>query len=328
MKSISTPEHAVLATWYQEGYAPLSLPLNTLTPPETGVLWVSLVNPSAEELDQIVTQLLSATTRALDEMKTRHRRPKVVEYNRASLIVAILPGATHQSVYGGEAQLLFGANFVLTVWRNTSLNDHSLRDQLEQHPTQILRGADYVVAELLNELTDFYTDQLQVYERRVEHVEKSFFGVERFQQHDITQAFKLRRELLRLQNSIAPLSELARRFARQPMPYISPTSQAYFAEVADRIARLSELIGVYRDTVAFAFEGGAMIIDLQQTDISRKLAAWAAILAIPTALAGIYGMNFKIMPELDWTFGYPLVLLVMLSICLSLYVKFKKMKWL
>ncbi len=322
-------ETSLLGKIYSAEHPTLDITLNEdVHPPQAGVLWLSLINPTANELDRILSQLLSSNTRALEEMKIRHRRPKVVEYNEASLIVAILPSKSQQHMLGGEVQLLFGSNFLLTLWRNTTINDRDFCAQLEQHPTQILRGADYVVADLLNEITDFYTDQLQVYERRVEHVEKSFFGVERFQQHDITQAFKLRRELLRLQNSIAPLSELARRFARQPMPYISPTSQAYFAEVADRIARLSELIGVYRDTVAFAFEGGAMIIDLQQTDISRKLAAWAAILAIPTALAGIYGMNFKIMPELDWTFGYPLVLLVMLSICLSLYVKFKKMKWL
>ena len=175
--------------------------------------------------------------------------------------------------------------------------------------------------------TDDYTQSLLQFENRVEKAETHFFLCSS-QKKDIEQVYYLRRSLLRIQSSISPLSELSRRFTRQNVSYIGDDSRAYFAEVADRIARQAELISALRDTLAFAFEGGMMIIQLQQNDITRKLAAWAAIIAIPTAFAGIYGMNFTHMPELDVVYGYPIIIGVMGAICGGLYRRFKKIGWL
>lgn len=303
--------------------------LNQLQVPKSTdeFLWLNLPDPSATDLKHLLPPFIQKQSRVLKEMQSKHRRPKVVDYGDFCLVICITYQLHHGILKIGESQILFGQHFLVSIWRNTIFDDNEIRASLEQRPELISRGASYLAAEILNTLTDNYADQIAELEHKVEKVESVFFQG-RFTSDDIEKAYNLRRSLLRLQSAIGPLSELTRRLSRQPSDYVSNASQAYFSEVADRIARLAEFIGVLRDTIAFAFEGGTMIIQLQQNDISRKLAAWAAILAIPTALAGIYGMNFKIMPELDWKFGYPIILGVMLVICLGLYSRFKRMRWL
>ena len=293
---------------------------------EDGVLWATLINPSNADLAQLVSPLVKQE-RVLDEMKTKHRRPKVVEYGGVSLLVAITTKIDKGIVRFGECQILFGEGFIVSVWRNTSLSDSTVQEYLEDTPELISRGADYIVAEILDFITDDYTEGIQQFEQQVEKAEGRFF-IGAFQKKDIEQLYRLRRTLLHIQNSIAPLSELARRFTRQNVKYIGDDSRAYFSEVADRIARQAELIKALRDTLAFAFEAGMMIVQLQQNDITRKLAAWAAIFAIPTAVAGIYGMNFTYMPELNLSFGYPLVLGAVGALCIGLHRRFKKIGWL
>ncbi len=314
-------------------YVPTQAPINVadvddllLSKDHKGLVWISLVDPSAQQIAKFVKKWVGVE-RVVEEMQTLHRRPKVIEYEGASLIVAVTFSMDQGVVRFGESQLLFGQGFLITIWRNTQLTDETVQQHLEASPQLIARGADYIAAEILDTITDDYTEALLGFEKKVEKAETHFF-VGRSQKKDIEQVYQLRRMLLRIQSSISPLSELSRRFARQNTPYIGEDSRAYFAEVADRIARQAELIGALRETLAFAFEGGMMIIQLQQNDITRKLAAWAAMIAIPTAVAGIYGMNFEHMPELSWRFGYPAALGTMAGICGVLYYRFKRMKWL
>lgn len=314
--------------YYVPGQAPQRLDTIDSRPEKisNSVLWISLSDPSVAELERLLPQF-TLQQRVIEEMQTKHRRPKVVEYEGLSLVVAITFTAEQGVLRFGETQLLFGDGFLISVWRNTELTDQEIQGYLEESPDLIARGADYIAAEILDFITDDYTQSLLQFENSVEKAETHFF-VGRSQKKDIEQVYYLRRSLLRIQSSISPLSELSRRFTRQNVSYIGDDSRAYFAEVADRIARQAELISALRDTLAFAFEGGMMIIQLQQNDITRKLAAWAAIIAIPTAFAGIYGMNFEHMPELSWDYGYPMVLGAMGAVCGSLYYRFKRMKWL
>lgn len=321
--------HSHRAQLYRMHQPSEKIELNQLQVPKNTdeFVWLNLLNPSNDDLKHLLPTFIQKQSRVLKEMQSKHRRPKIIDYGDFCLVISITFQMHHGVLKVGESQILFGQQFLISVWRNTTFDDREIRANLEQRPELISRGASYLAADILNTLTDTYADQIEKLEHKVEEVESVFFQG-RFTPDEIEKAYSLRRSLLRLQSAIGPLSELTRRLARQPSDYVSNASQVYFSEVADRIARLSEFIGVLRDTIAFAFEGGTMIIQLQQNDISRKLAAWAAILAIPTALAGIYGMNFKIMPELDWEFGYPFIIGVMFLICLGLYRRFKRMRWL
>lgn len=324
--SVFKPRHNSFR-YYEPNKAPLVFKSLDQMPEKSknGMLWLSLQDPSDEELQQLLPHFVQP--RVIEEMQTRHLRPKVVEYEGASLVVAISFHLKEARVSFGESQLLFGEGFLISVWRNTVFNDVNLQQTLGEGSELIFRGADYLVAEILDMITDEYTDELVQIEEQVEDAEASFF-IGRSKNTDIEKVYRLRRILLRVQSCIGPLSELSRRFTRQNSSYIGEASRVYFAEVADRIARQAEWAGALRETLAFAFEAGMIIVQLQQNDIMRKLAAWAGIIAIPTAVAGIYGMNFINMPELGWSFGYPVVLGTMGAVCGGLYMRFKRMKWL
>jgi len=293
-------------------------------------LWVNLVDPTPEYLRQIVPifeQDTEEQDRLIESMLLKHHRPKIQQYETCSLIVAIVFTAKHSALQFGEVQLLFGQNFLVSIWRNTILAEQDIQRYVEKQPAVLARGADYVAAEILDFITDEYSEQLVRIEKQVERTESHFFKG-RPSQEDIKQIYRQRRMLLRVYHSINSLPDMARRFNRQYHSYVDREGHSYLYEIADRVARQAEFISMLRETLAFAFEAGMMLMQLQQDDTTRKLAAWAAIIAIPTAVAGIYGMNFENMPELNFRFAYPVVLGVMGGICTALYLRFKRIKWL
>jgi magnesium transporter len=216
---------------------------------------------------------------------------------------------------------------LVTIRRGATATHHELRDQLENSPEFLGRGSDYVASALLDLIVDRYVKALSKLESVVEGVEQQFL-LRGFRESDVRRLYRQRRDLLRIHTAISPLAEICRRLSRVEMRNVDTDSRAYFGEVADRVLRANEFINSLREALAFAFEASLMIGQSQQTDTTKKLAAWAAILAVPTAVAGIYGMNFKYMPELDWLYGYPAVLGVTFTVCAVLYWKFKKSGWL
>ena len=167
---------------------------------------------------------------------------------------------------------------------------------------------------------------LETLHAEVEAIEDSVFS--RPAEHvDVQRLYMIRRDLLRLRNSVVPLVEVCRRLEHAQVMAIDPAMQPLFRDVTDHVLRVQEEIDALREVLAFAFEASLMRGQAQQTVITRRLAAWAAILAVPTAIAGIYGMNFEHMPELKWSYGYFLVIGVILAICSSLYWRFRQNGW-
>ena len=144
----------------------------------------------------------------------------------------------------------------------------------------------------------------------------------------VERLYQLRRDLLRLRNSVVPLVDVCRRLEHSEILPVEPLMQPLFRDVTDHIRRVQEAIDAQREVLAFTYEASVMAGQAEQTEVSRRLAAWAAILAVPTAVAGIYGMNFKIMPELEWEFGYPAVLAAIVIACSTLYWRFQQNGWL
>jgi magnesium transporter len=151
---------------------------------------------------------------------------------------------------------------------------------------------------------------------------------EQLKKADIERLYLLRRKLLRLRNAVVPLVDVCRRYEHLDLPGMDTTLQSLFRDVTDHVRRVQEDIDALREVLAFAFEASVMIGQTEQTEIARKLASWAAILAVPTAIAGIYGMNFTDMPELHYEDGYYVVLAVIFTLCLGLYAFFRRKKWL
>ncbi len=322
-------QSVVASTLYVTGQPPRDIGLDALSATiqaREGLLWVGLKDPDAELLKEI-GKCLELSARAIEEIIAPHGRPKIIEYDRLTLIVAITVEVVHKHPVFGDTQILIGPQYLLTIRRNASRSHRELRAQLAESPEFLGRGSDYVASALLDLLSDHYVESLHHLEALVEGVEHQFL-LRGFREAEVRQMYRYRRDLLRVQGAIAPMVEICRRLSRVETHQIDVDSRGYFGEVADRIQRVTETIAGLREALAFAFEASLMIGQMQQTDITRKLAAWAAILAVPTAVAGIYGMNFHVMPELTWAYGYPAMLGGTFGVCALLYWRFRRIRWL
>ena len=319
----------VASMLYRKGHEPREIPVSHIAryvEPGEHLIWVGLKSPEPALIEQLGAQL-GFSSKAIEEINEIHRRPRVVEYTGLTQIVAITVEVETMRPTFGETQIIIGKGFLVTVRRSAQATHTKLRELLENSPELLDRGSDYVASMLLDLMADRYVAASAKIESGVEAVEKKFL-LRGFQDTDVRRVYQYRRDLLRIHVAISPLVEICRRLSRVESNNIDQNCRGYFGEVADRVQRVDELLNSLREALAFAFEASLMIGQSQQTDITKKLASWAAILAVPTAVAGIYGMNFKYMPELSWTFGYPLIMGLTAAACAILYWRFKKNRWL
>lgn len=288
--------------------------------------WIGLAEPDEDELGVILGHL-GIPMPAIEEAQRRHRRPKIIEYGGLVLVVAATVEAAGEKLRFGETQLLLGPDYLVTIRRGTAASYMPLRQRLEECPDLIARGTDFIASELIDLLIEQYAQAAESFEGLVTAMEEKIF-VRGISQSEVRKLYRLRRNMLQLHGALTPLVEICRRLSRIETRSIDAESRPYFAEAADRAQRVGEGIAMLRETLAFAFEASLMLGQAQQTDITRRLAAWGAILAVPTAVAGIYGMNFENMPELKWAYGYFAVIAVIAAICGYLYRRFRRAGWL
>lgn len=298
-----------------------------LAEPEV-LVWLGLKEPDDALLVRVALQL-ELDPHVLDDLQAKHRMPKVMDYGSVVLVVAMTVEvrASDGLPTFGETQMLIGSNFLLTLRRGALAPHTELRRRLENMPDRLARGSDFVAAELLDLLIDRYNLANDMFEKTIEPMEQTMLlrGLEKLK---VRRLYQLRRDFHKMHNAISPLGEVCRRLAHIEMSPIDAQARVQFGELADRVFRVDRLLDNLGDGLTFAFEAGMLIEQAKQTETTRRLAAWAAILAVPTAIAGIYGMNFEYMPELKWKYGYLLIVGGMAAICGTLYYRFRKAKWL
>lgn len=299
--------------------------LSTLNPQKT-LLWQSFKNPSDEFLLN-VCKAYGIDTHTSEDIVRAYRRPGVTDYGRFIQIDWMMLRRENKKVIAEEVQIIFGQGFLFTVRRGDGMKSINVRERLKRSPDLIARGSDYVTAEILETITDYYIEVLDELEAEVKTAEQDMM-LRGFKEKEVRRLYRLRRDMLRIHMILAPCMEICRRLSVVKTTFIEDDARINYGVVADRLAYCDSLVSSLSDALSFAFETSVMINDIHQTDITKKLASWAAILAVPTAIAGIYGMNFEYMPELKWVWGYPVVLLIMLLICIVLYMRFKKSGWL
>lgn len=299
----------------------------TLSDPEA-MLWLGLKDPDLGMLQKVGKQL-GLTLEVIEDLDARHRLPKVMDYDEVVLIVAMTVEirATDGMPSFGETQILIGSNFLLTIRRGAVSSHTELRKRLEKLPGRIARGPDYIATELLDLMIDRYNVAYDQFEKTVENIEQSLLirGIEGLK---VRKLYQIRREFQRMHTMVAPLEEVCRRLAHLEMMPISALERMHFAALSDRVGRVDRLLDNLGNGLAFAFEAGMLIEQSKQTDTTRRLAAWAAILAVPTAIAGIYGMNFDYIPILKWKYGFLMSVVLMGVVCSVMYYKFRQAKWL
>ena len=294
-------------------------------------VWVAMFEPTREELDEMAEEF-GLHQLAVDDARSGHQRPKLEEYGD-SLFAVLQPVEKIKATDGteellvGEVDVFIGENYVLSVRHRTQVGFSTVRARAEREPDLLKHGSGFVLYALIDSVVDRYFPILDSLETELEAVEEQIF-VRNAARSNIEALYELKRKLMTLKHVVDPLMEAVGKLYGGRVPHICTGMGEYFRDVFDHLQRLHATIEGIRDMQTTAIQVNLGMINLNETEVTKKLAAWAAIIAIPTLIAGIYGMNFKAMPELDWSWGYPASLLLMAGIDLWLYFWFQKIKWL
>lgn len=289
--------------------------------------WVGLVEPTDEEIRQ-VQQRYELHPLAVEDALTKLNSPKAEAYGTQLFVVArtAAKGDGDRIAYGQTA-IFLGKDFIVTVRQGSTRAHLDLRRELEAKSERLAEGADFVLHAVLDFIVDGYGPLLEHIEEVVGEVEEGAIGSFPGQAR-IRRIFRLRRELRRFENIAWQMEEVAGKLAEVRQPAIDPRAQPYFRDVYDHARRAALRTRGLNETLGYILEVAGLLEQSRQGVITRQLAAWAAILAVPTAIAGIYGMNFQYLPELEWRYGYFIVLGVIATICAVLFAQFKRIGWL
>lgn len=293
---------------------------------EGHVVWIGLFEPSDELLGRVQRQF-DLHELAIEDAHNAHQRPKIEQYGDALFVVARTAQMIEGRIAFGETHLFVGRGYVVSVRHGASRSYGAVRQRCEACPKTLAHGADYILYAVLDFIVDDYRPVLDSISTEVDAIEDRVLK-RTLSQSQVERLYLLRRDLLRLRTAVVPLVEVCRRLEHAEVQPIDPEMQPLFRDVSDHVHRVEEEIDSLREVLAFAFEASLMIGQAQQTETTRHLAAWAAILAVPTAIAGIYGMNFEHMPELKWRYGYVAVIAGIAVICVALYRRFRRNGWL
>jgi magnesium transporter len=290
------------------------------------VVWIGLLEPNGELLRRVQREF-SLHDLAIEDAEHAHARPKVEQYGDALFIVARTAQLIEGRVAFGETHLFVGRGFIVSVRHGASTSYGQVRRHWESCPQVLAKGEEFILYAILDFIVDNYVPVIEAIGEEVDAIEDMLL-VKPMTANEIERLYTLRRDLLRLRNAAAPLVDVCRRLTSPGVLQIDAEMHSYFRDVTDHIRGVEEKIDALREVLAFAFETSLLMGQTQSTQVAKKLASWAAILAVPTALAGIYGMNFEYMPELQSHYGYYAVVAGMLTICGVLYWRFRENDWL
>jgi magnesium transporter len=289
-------------------------------------VWIGLHEPS-EELLRKVQRLFGLHDLAIEDAHNAHQRPKLEVYDSSLFLVLHTAQLINGAVELGETHIFVGDGYVITVRHGPSSSYTEVRGRCESAPALLRKGEDFVLYSLIDFIVDNYMPVVETIELEVEALEQSVFK-DTFDRSTIERVYDLKRDLVSLRRSVAPLADITTRLMRFDVSLIDRDTHPYFRDVHDHVVRIAEAIDNLRELLTSALEANLMLASVQQNEVTKRLAGWAAILAVPTAVAGIYGMNFRYMPELDWALGYPVTLLGIALVCGYLYYRFRRAGWL
>ena len=289
-------------------------------------VWVALRDATDDEIAQMAEEF-QLHELAVEDARKGHQRPKVEEYGDMVFAVMQLPELEDGELRVGEVAVFVGRNFVLSV-RNGSQHDFlGVRQRCENEPHLLTHGAGFVFYALMDAVVDRYFPLLDTLETELETIEGRIFdrGSARA---NIERLYELKRKSTVLRHAVAPLLEAVGKLYGGRVPHVCRDTGEYFRDVYDHLGRINASIDTMRETIATAIQVNLSMVTIEESETTKRLAAWAGIFAVATAFAGIWGMNFDGMPELHWRFGYPVALLVIATACVFLYRRFKRAGWL
>lgn len=314
---------------YQEGRKLADVPVEAISDyvgrPECFV-WVALKDPTPEELAQLQEEF-GLHDLAVEDARKGNQRPKLEEYGNSLFAVLHSIDIREGELHMAEIDLFVGTNFVLSVRQGTEQGFAAVRARTEREPELLRQGAGFVFYALIDAVVDRYFPVVDALEMELESLEGRIFEGAT-PRANLEALYGLKQKLMTVKHAVDPLIEAVGKLHGGRVPQVCHGTQEYFRDVYDHLLRLSQVIDSLRDTVTTAMSVNVAMISLAESEVTKRLAAYAALVAVPTMIAGIYGMNFRHIPELDWTFGYPLAITAMVAIDVWLFTRFRKTRWL
>jgi magnesium transporter len=291
-------------------------------------VWIGLKEPSEEEFDSVAREFHLHELAVEDAIKA-HQRPKIELYDE-TLFMVLKTARYHddsETVEIGEILLFVGDGFIVSVRHGSPSDLHSVRLETEKRPDLLRCGPGAILHAIIDRVVDDYEPVLAGIEDDIEELEQQVFSPART--NPTERIYKLKREVLEMHRATSPLVDPLEKLAKAHYgAVVHDHIQEYFRDVLDHVLRANETVDGFREMLNGILDANAAQVGVRQNDDMRKISAWVAIAAVPTAISAIYGMNFKFMPELNWRFGYPAVILVMAAICVWLWRQFKRAGWL
>lgn len=289
-------------------------------------IWVALRDATDEELLQMQREF-DLHELAVEDASHGHQRPKIEEYGDTVFVVMHLLETVKGEVHQGEVAVFVGPNFVLSVRNRSQQGFLGVRERCEREPALLKQGAGFVFYALMDAVVDRYFPFLDGIETELEEIEGQIFerGAARW---NIERLYGLKRRATVLRHAVAPLLEVTSKLHGGRVPAVCAQTQDYFRDVHDHLARINGAIDAIRDTAGTAIQVNLSMVTIEESETTKRLAAWAAIFAVSTALAGIWGMNFEHMPELKWAWGYPMALGAIATSAGLLFWRFRRAGWL
>ena len=290
-------------------------------------VWVALHDPTDPDLYEMQREF-DLHPLALEDARVGHQRPKIEEYGSSLFTVLHIIEPDKDELSVGELAIFTGPNYVLSVRKNADKGFQEVRARCEREPELLQQGPGFVLYALMDAVVDRYFPLLSQLENELESIEQRMFAPRNMPAANIEALYGLKPRLTIMKHAVAPLLEGVSALSGARVPQICAGLREYFRDVSDHLQRLNQTADSIRDTVATAISVSLSMVTLQESETMKRLAAYAALLAVPTMIAGIYGMNFKFMPELNWRYGYETVLLVMAAMDGYLFYRLRKARWL
>lgn len=289
-------------------------------------VWVALLEPDARALELMQAEF-NLHPLAVEDARHGHQRPKIEEYGELVFVVLHMIEAVDGQLRTGEVAVFVGPNYILSVRSGVARGFQDVRARAESEPELLRRGPGYVLYALMDAVVDRYFPLLQGVEAELERIEEQIFAAVA-PRANIEALYTLKQRLMLFRHAVVPLLESLGNISGARVPLSCAGMQEYFRDVSDHLQRLNQTIESIRDSVSTAISVNLSMITLQESENMKRLAAYAALITVPTLVVGIYGMNFDYMPELRWRYGYAAVLAVMVALDAYIFYRLRKARWL
>ena len=289
-------------------------------------VWVSLCDADDAELGKIQKEF-ELHDLVVEDARHGHQRPKIEEYDESLFVAMHMLEVIDSNLEVGEVHIFVGRNFILSIRNRSQQNFRSVRERCEREPELLRLGTGFVLYALMDKVVDRYFPVIDDLETQLESIEENIFD-KGTALANIAKLYELKRKVVVLKHAVTPLMEAAGKLYGGRVPPVCAPTKEYFRDVHDHLTRINAAIDAMRETISTAILVCQSTVSIEQNVINKQLAAWAAIFAIATVFTGIWGMNFKNMPELQWDYGYLAALFIIIVVCGFLYLRFKRSDWL